>query len=121
MSIFEKLGRWFVILLWTVSGAFCLLSATIDVVRAREAHVQQIFVMAVAVYTVGGIAFLLAAVGIARRRHWARSLSLGLWALFGYWNFNAIGEFADRRWFPALGFASLVIALFWLISPAAMR
>ncbi len=121
MSLFQKLGRWFVITLWTVAGAFCLLNAVVDVMRANEAHVQRIIVTADVIYLVGGIAFFVAAIGIARRLHWARQLSLGLWALFGYWDFTAIGEFADRRWFPMLGFASLVLALFWLISPAALR
>ena len=121
MSILEKLGRWFVITLWTVAGAFCLLNAVVDVMRAREAHVERIFVMTDLIYIVGGMAFFVAAIGILRRLQWARSLSLGLWALFGYWDFTAMGEFADKRWFPLLGFASLVIALFCLISPTALR
>jgi hypothetical protein len=121
MSIFAKFGRWFVVTLWTAAGAFCLLNATVDVERAMEVHAQRIIVLEDVIYALAGIAFLGAAIGIARRLHWARQLSLGLWALFGYWDLTAMSEFADKRWFPLLGFASLVVALFWLISPAALR
>lgn len=108
MNIAEKLGRWFVVAVWIVAGAYSLLNVSIRFFTSQDA-----------VYALSGLAFFVAAFGIARRNRWARPLSLVLWVVFGYWDFGAIGLFGDMRWFPLLGLALLFAALLWLMSPAA--
>jgi uncharacterized membrane protein YhdT len=74
-----------------------------------------------AIFTLAGIAFFTGAYGIARRLRWARGFSLGLWAIFGYWDFGAIGFYGEMRWFPLTALTLLFIALLWLMSSAAME
>jgi hypothetical protein len=118
MSFADKIGRWFVVASWILAGIYCLLSVIVTVSLARELHAPRMIVAGDVIYAVCGIAFLVAAVGVARRSPWARILSVCLWALFGYWDFGAIGAYGDKRWLPLAGFGMLVIALFWLIAPA---
>jgi hypothetical protein len=57
---------------------------------------------------------------VARRDVWARQVSLGRWALFGYWDFGALGSFEEIRWFPLVALVMFFAALLWLLSPAAL-
>ncbi|HUK29783.1 MAG TPA: hypothetical protein VLV89_01640, partial [Candidatus Acidoferrum sp.] len=72
------------------------------------------------IFLFAGIGFFTGAYGVARRLTWARHLSLALWALFGYWDFGAIGTYADMRWFPLALLVLFFAALLWLLSPAAL-
>lgn len=119
MNIAEKFGRWFVAAAWIAAGGYCLLNAGIGVTLARELHAPHMIVQEDVIYACSGLAFLAAAFGVVRHYRWARQLSFGLWALLGYWDLGAFGQFADRRWFPLLGFALFVVALFWLVAPTA--
>jgi hypothetical protein len=119
MNIAEKFGRWFVVGVWILAGAYCLLNVCFDVAMERSFHTLKVFDSQDAIYTVAGFAFLVAAFGITRHHGWARTLSLGLWALFGYWDFGAMGTFADERWFPFIALGLFAAALLWLLSSAA--
>jgi len=119
LNIAEKFGRWFVVVLWSCAGAFCLSNLWFGFAVARAAQVAIVFSSSDVWYTAAGIAFFAGAYGIARRLRWARNFSLGLWMLFGYWNFGAIGFYADMRWFPLTALALLFMALLWLMSSAA--
>jgi len=118
MFFADKIGRWFVVASWILAGVYCLLSVIFTVTLARALHAPRLIAMSDVIYAVCGVAFLVAAAGIARRARWSRMLSLCLWAVFGYWDFGAIGAYGDKRWLPLAGFGMLVIVLFWLIAPA---
>jgi hypothetical protein len=118
MNIAEKFGRWFVVGVWTLAGGYCLWSVYFGVSLERTFGVK-VFDSQDAIYTLAGLAFLTAAFGIARHHRWARPVSLALWALFGYWDLEALGTFADVRWFPILAFGFFAATLLWLLSSAA--
>jgi hypothetical protein len=121
MNIAEKYGRWFVVVLWTLAGTFCIYNIWYGFFVARADRAAVVFSSVDAIYTLAGIAFFTGAFGVGRRLRWARTFSFGLWALFGYWNFGAIGLYGDMRWFPLTALALLFLALLWLMSSAAME
>jgi hypothetical protein len=121
MNIAEKYGRWFVVILWSCAGLFCVYNLWFGFTVARAAGVAVVFSSSDVWFTLAGIAFFTGAYGVARRLRWARGFSFGLWALFGYWNFGAIGMYGDMRWFPFTALALLFLALLWLMSSAAME
>lgn len=118
MNIAEKFGRWFVVGVWILAGGFCLLNV-FHSVSLEHALGVKVFDSQDAIYLLAGLAFMAAAFLIARHHRWGRSLSLGLWLLFGYWDLEALGTFADVRWFPITAFVFFVAALFWLLSSAS--
>ena len=109
MQFAEKIGRWFVVGLWAAAAFFCFMNISISAFGIEDAK-----------YMGYAGAFVVGAYGIVRKFRWARSFSLVLWTIFGYWDFAAIGNYADMRWFPLAALALLLAALLWLISPAAM-
>src|SRR5882724_2240908 len=121
MNIAEKFGRWYVVVLWTLAGAFSIYNIWYGFFFARASNAVIVYSSADATYTLAGVAFFTGAYGVARRLRWARGLSFGLWTLFGYWNFGAIGLYGDMRWFPYTALALLFLALLWLMSSAAME
>ncbi len=112
MNIAEKFGRWYVAALWAGAGIFCVLNVVVHP-SSKLTESDLIFLLA-------GIGFFTGAYGVARRLTWARHLSLALWALFGYWDFGAIGTYADLRWFPLALLVLFFAALLWLLSPSAL-
>jgi hypothetical protein len=120
MNIAEKLERWFVVILWTLAGAFSIYNIWYGFFVACANRVIVVLSSDDAIYTLAGIAFFTGAYGIARRLRWARTFSLGLWVMFGYWNFGAIGRYGEMRWFPFTALALWVFALLWLMSSAAI-
>jgi hypothetical protein len=121
MNIAEKFGRWYVVVLWCLAGAFCIYNNWYGFFVAHANRAVVVFSRDDAIFTLAGIAFFTGAYGIARRLRWARGFSLGLWAIFGYWDFGAIGFYGEMRWFPLTALTLLFIALLWLISSAAME
>jgi hypothetical protein len=118
MNIAEKFGRWFVAGVWILAGGFCLLNVYSGG-SIRHIPGAKSFNLDDAIYLLAGISYFAAAFLIVRRHRWARPLSLALWALFGYWDLEALGTFADVRWFPITAFVFFVAALLWLLSSAA--
>jgi hypothetical protein len=112
MNVSSKLGRWYVVALWAAAGAFSVLNVIV--------HPASNMTQSDLIYLLAGVGFFTGAIGVARRYVWARPLSIGLWALFGYWDFGAIGSFADMRWFPLTALVLFFAALLWLLSPAAL-
>lgn len=108
MEIIEKFGRWFVVALWCAAAYFCLADISIRTFGAEDAKLMGY-----------AGAFLVGAYGLVRKMRWGRQFSLVLWAMFGYWDFGALGFYADMRWFPLTALGLLFAALLWLISPAA--
>jgi hypothetical protein len=121
MNIAEKFGRWYVVVLWALAGAFSIYNIWYGFFVARASNTVIVFSSADVTYTLAGIAFFTGAYGVARRLRWARGLSFGLWALFGYWNFGAIGLYGDMRWFPYTALVLLFLALLWLMSSEAIE
>ncbi|MGH9591555.1 MAG: hypothetical protein ACRD5L_00580 [Bryobacteraceae bacterium] len=119
MQVVEKFGRWFVVLAWTAAGAFCFLDVWKVLALTSASSATRMVAPEDVIYAACGVAFLAVAVGIARRARWARLLSLGLCAMFAYWDFNALVQFADARWFPVLGLVVLLAAWIWLRTAAA--
>jgi hypothetical protein len=112
MNISEKFGRWYVVALWAAAGAFCVLNVVV--------HPGSNLTKSDLLFLLAGVGFFTGAYGVARRMSWARHLSIGLWALFGYWDFGAIGTYADLRWFPLTLLGLFFAALLWILSPAAL-
>jgi hypothetical protein len=112
MNVSEKFGRWYVVTLWAAAGVFCVLNVIV--------HPASTLTTPDLIFLAAGIGFFSGAVGVARRYVWARHVSLGLWALFGYWDFGALGSFGDMRWFPLAALVMFFAALLWLLSPAAL-
>jgi len=112
MKGFEKFGRWCVAVLWAAAGVFCVLNVVV--------HPSETLTRPDIEYLLAGVLFFAGAYGVARRLRWARNVSLGLWALFGYWDFSALGSFGGMRWFPLAALGLFFLALLWLLSPAAM-
>ncbi len=112
MNVSEKFGRWYVVALWAAAGVFCLLNVVV--------HPASNMTESDLIYLLAGVGFFSGAIGIARRYVWARHVSIGLWALFGYWDFGALGSFGDMRWFPLAALGLFFAALLWLLSPAAL-
>jgi hypothetical protein len=121
MNIAGKFGRWFVVVLWTLAGAFSIYNIWYGFFVARAGKAVIVFSSDDAIFTLAGIAFFAGAYGLARRLHWARTFSFGLWAMFGYWNYGAIGFYEDIKWFPSTALALWFLALLWLMSSAAME
>jgi len=121
MNIAEKFGRWYVVVLWTLAGAFSIYNIWYGLFVARAANAVIVYSSVDAVYTLAGVAFFTGAYGVARRLRWARTFSFGLWGLFGYWNFGAINLYGDMRWFPYSALALWFLALLWLMSSAAVE
>ena len=119
MNIAGKFGRWFVVVLWTLAGGFSIYNIWYGFFVARADKSVVVFSSVDVTYTLAGIAFFTGAYGLARRLRWARTFSFGLWAIFGYWNFGAIGSYGDIKWFPYTALALWFIALIWLMSSAA--
>ena len=119
MNIAGKFGRWFVVVLWTLAGAFSIYDIWYGIFVAHANRAIIVFNSDDAIYTFAGIAFFTGAYGLARRLRWARTLSFGLWAIFGYWNFSAISVYEDIKWFPFTALALWFLALLWLMSSAA--
>jgi hypothetical protein len=109
MQFTEKIGRWYVVALWCAAAYFCISNISISAFGTEDAK-----------YMFYASAFIVGAYGIARRQRWGRQFSLILWAIFGYWDFGALGFYAEMRWFPLVALALLFAALLWLISPAAL-
>jgi hypothetical protein len=112
MNVSTRVGRWYVVTLWVAAGIFCVLNVAL--------HPANYLTKSDLIYLLAGIGFFTGAFGVARRLNWARPLSIGLWALFGYWDFGALGTFADMRWFPLAALGLFFAALLWLLSPAAL-
>ena len=112
MNVSEKFGRWYVVALWAAAGVFCVLNVV--------AHPASYLTKSDLIYLLVGVGFFTGAYGVARRLIWARHVSIALWALFGYWDFGALGSFADMRWFPLAALGLFFAALLWLLSPAAL-
>ncbi len=112
MDISPKLGRWYLTVLWAAAGVFCVLNVVV--------HPPRNMTNSDLIYLFAGVCFFSEAYGVARRLSWARHVSLGLWALFGYWDFGALGSFGDMRWFPLVALGLFFAALLWLLSPAAL-
>jgi hypothetical protein len=119
MNIAGKFGRWFVVVLWTLAGAFSIYNIWYGFFVARADKAVVVFSSVDVTYTLAGIAFFTGAYGLARRLRWARAFSLGLWAVFGYWNYGALSFYADIKWFPLTALALWFLALLWLMSSAA--
>lgn len=119
MNIGGKFGRWFVVVLWTLAGAFSIYNIWYGIFVARAEKAVVVFSSADVTFTLAGIAFFTGAYGLARRLRWARAFSLGLWAVFGYWDFGAIGSYGDIKWFPYTALALWFLALIWLMSSSA--
>jgi len=119
MNIAGKFGRWFVVVLWTLAGAFSIYNIWYGFFVARANRVVVVYSSADVIFTLAGIAFFAGAYGLARRLRWARTFSFGLWAAFGYWNYGAIGLYEDIKWFPFTALALWFLALLWLMSSAA--
>jgi len=111
MSITEKLGRWYVSALWAAAGTFNVLNVLVH----PAATLTQLDIE----YLLAGVVFFAGAYGVARRLRWARGVSLGLWGLFGYWDFGALQTFGGARWFPLTALGLFFLALLWLLSPGA--
>src|SRR5580704_2246043 len=118
MNIAEKFGRWFVAGVWILAGIYCLLNVYYGAGFSRLWGFKA-FNTQDAIYTFAGLAFLVAAFGIARHLRWARALSLALWALFGYWDLSALRAYSDVIWFPIIAFVLFVATLLWLLSSAS--
>jgi hypothetical protein len=112
MNVSEKFGRWYVTALWTAAGVFCVLNVVV--------HPASTLTTPDLIFLGAGIGFFSGAIGVARHYVWARHVSLGLWALFGYWDFGALGSFGEMRWFPLVALVLFFAALLWLLSPAAL-
>ena len=121
MNIAGKFGRWFVVILWTLAGAFSIYNIWYGFFVARVEKAVVVYSSADVTFTLAGIAFFTGAYGLARRLRWARTFSFGLWAAFGYWNFGAIGSYGDIKWFPYTALALWFIALLWLMSSEAVE
>jgi len=121
MNIAGKFGRWFVVVLWTLAGAFSIYNIWYGFFVARVEKAVVVYSSADVTFTLAGIAFFTGAYGLARRLRWARTFSFGLWAAFGYWNFGAIGSYGDIKWFPYTALALWFIALLWLMSSEAVE
>jgi hypothetical protein len=127
MNIAEKFGRWFVVVLWSCAGAFCVFNVWFSFAFVRnmgrllKSRDVVMFDSTDAWFTLAAIVFLAGAYGVARRLRWARTVSLGLWGLYGYWNFGAFNSFGDMPWFPRTALALWFLALLWLMSSAAME
>jgi hypothetical protein len=121
MNIAGKFGRWFVVVLWTLAGAFSIYNIWYGFFVARAENAVVVYSSADVTFTLAGIAFFTGAYGLARRLRWARTFSFGLWAAFGYWNFGAIGSYGDIKWFPYTALALWFIALLWLMSSEAVE
>jgi hypothetical protein len=119
MNIAGKFGRWFVVVLWTLAGAFSIYNIWYGFFVARANRVVVVYSSDDIIFTLAGIAFFAGAYGLARRLRWARTFSFGLWAAFGYWNYGAIGSYEDIKWFPFTALALWFLALLWLMSSAA--
>ena len=119
MNFGEKFGRWFVVVLWTLAGAFSIYNIWYGFFVARANRAVVVYSSDDVIFTLAGIAFFTGAYGLARRLRWARTFSLGLWAAFGYWNYGAIGFYQDIKWFPFTALALWFLALLWLMSSAA--
>ncbi len=119
MNIAGKFGRWFVVLLWTLAGAFSIYNIWYGFFVARANRAVVVYNSDDIIFTLAGIAFFTGAYGLARRLRWARTFSFGLWAVFGYWNYGAIGIYEDIKWFPFTALALWFLALVWLMSSAA--
>jgi hypothetical protein len=119
MNIAGKFGRWFVVVLWTLAGAFSIYNIWYGFFVARADKAVVVFSSVDATYTLAGIAFFTGAYGLARRLRWARTFSFGLWAAFGYWNYGALSFYADIKWFPLTALALWFLALLWLMSSTA--
>ena len=91
MNIAGQFGRWFVVVLWTLAGAFSIYNIWYGFFVARADRAVVVFSSADVTFTLAGIGFFTGAYGLARRLRWARTFSFGLWAAFGYWNYGAIG------------------------------
>jgi len=121
MNIAGKFGRWFVVVLWTLAGAFSIYNIWYGFFVARAEKTVVVYSSADVTFTLAGIAFFTGAYGLARRLRWARTFSFGLWAAFGYWNFGAIGSYGDIKWFPYTALALWFVALIWLMSSEAIE
>jgi hypothetical protein len=121
MNIAGKFGRWFVVLLWTLAGAFSIYNIWYGIFVAHANRAVVVFSSDDAIFTLAGIVFFTGAYGLARRLRWARTFSFGLWALYGYWSYGALGSYGDIKWFPYTALALWFIALLWLMSSAAME
>jgi hypothetical protein len=112
MNVSKKFGRWYVAVLWAAAGIFCVLNVVV--------HPAGNMTTSDLLFLLAGVMFFTGAIGLARRYPWARNLSIALWALFGYWDFGALGSFGDMRWFPLTALGLFFVALLWLLSPAAL-
>jgi hypothetical protein len=121
MNIAGKFGRWFVVVLWTLAGAFSIYNIWYGFFVAHAGPAVVVFSSDDVIFTLAGIAFFTGAYGLARRLRWARTFSFGLWAAFGYWNYGAIGFYGDIKWFPYTALALWFLALLWLMSSAARQ
>ena len=96
MNIAEKFGRWFVV--GSVDSCGRILPAERCLRRgdgAQLPHAQSVRFARRHLHSrrvrIPGAAF-----GLTRHHGWARTLSFGLWAIFGYWDFGAMGRLRRR-------------------------